>query len=175
MGQPPAPQAAWRLWATVAAELGVTEAQQRQLLAQRATVKGMDRDLQVTSGMLADLRALIADKNATLDQELLEVQKILTPTQTAKFILWITKNPACMHMLNQLWRFVYEKAPVPGNAAAASASASAASAAPSAAAGEQEEGPALKRVKVEAVANVNGNGAAAVAAPAEAMPAVGQA
>jgi hypothetical protein len=47
-------------------------------------------------------------------QELLEVQKILTPTQTAKFILWITQNPACMHMLNQLWTVVHEKPALTG-------------------------------------------------------------
>lgn len=30
-------------------------------------------------------------------------QRILTPTQTAKFVLWVQKNEACVHMLNQLW------------------------------------------------------------------------
>lgn len=43
--------AARRLWATVAAELGVTEAQQAALLAQRGTVQGMDTDLQVRCGV----------------------------------------------------------------------------------------------------------------------------
>jgi len=28
---------------------------------------------------------------------------ILTPTQAAKFILWVSHNPACMQMLNKLW------------------------------------------------------------------------
>lgn len=160
---PAAAAAARRLWATVSAELGVTEEQQRQLLAQRETVKGMDGDLQVTSGMLSELRALINDKNASLDQELLEVQKILTPTQTAKFILWITKNPACMHMLNQLWRLVYEKAPLPAPGAGAGSG-------PGAALGgaEMEEPPAAKRAKVDGSASGsrNGNGAAATAAAA---------
>ena len=141
----------------------MTEAQQRALLAQRGTVQGMDEDLQVTSGMLADLRALIDDKNASLDQELLEVQKILTPTQTAKFILWITKNPACMHMLNQLWRLVYEKAPLPAPGAGGGSG-------PGAALGgaEMEEPPAAKRAKVDGSASGsrNGNGAAAAAAAA---------
>lgn len=31
------------------------------------------------------------------------LQRILTPTQTAKFVLWVSKNEACVHMLNQLW------------------------------------------------------------------------
>lgn len=31
------------------------------------------------------------------------LQRILTPTQTAKFVLWVSKNKACVHMLNQLW------------------------------------------------------------------------
>ena len=28
-----------------------------------------------------------------------QLQSILTPKQAAKFILWVSHNPACMHML----------------------------------------------------------------------------
>jgi hypothetical protein len=87
----------------------VTEAQQSELFNQRDAVEAMEADLQQTLGMLHELRQNIDDKNSSLDTELQEVQKILTPTQTAKFILWITQNPACMHMLNQLWHHIYER------------------------------------------------------------------
>jgi len=32
-----------------------------------------------------------------------EMQTILTPTQTARFVLWVSKNQACMAMLSKLW------------------------------------------------------------------------
>lgn len=94
------------IWTMVANELEVTEEQQQQLLAFQGEVETLDKDLKMTLGMLKQLRALIDDKNSSLDQELLEIQKILTPTQTAKFILWVTQNPACMHFLNQLFHQV---------------------------------------------------------------------
>ncbi|TFJ84656.1 hypothetical protein NSK_004121 [Nannochloropsis salina CCMP1776] len=104
-----ASEPARQLWAVLSEELHVTREQQAALLQRRDNIVAMDADIGVTSAMLRELRALIEDKNSSLDQELLEVQKILSPTQTAKFILWITRNPACMHMLNQLWRAVYER------------------------------------------------------------------
>jgi len=97
------------IWKLVAKDLEVTDEQQKQLMSFQEQVEVMDDDLQLTLDMLKQLRSLIDDKNSSLDQELLEIQKILTPTQTAKFILWVTQNPACMHMLNQLWRHVYER------------------------------------------------------------------
>lgn len=104
-----APPTASDLWQTLTKELEVTDGQQKELFHQRDAVDAMEADLEQTLGMLHELRQNIADKNSSLDQELHEVQKILTPTQTAKFILWITQNPACMHMLNQLWHHIYEK------------------------------------------------------------------
>ncbi|KAF4037237.1 hypothetical protein GN244_ATG10679 [Phytophthora infestans] len=38
--------------------------------------------------------------------EMDKLQNILTPTQRAKFIVWVTNNQACMHLLNKLWRSV---------------------------------------------------------------------
>ena len=34
-----------------------------------------------------------------------------TPTQpqVAKFIVWIEKNPACVHLLNQLWDLTHQQ------------------------------------------------------------------
>ena len=33
----------------------------------------------------------------------MQVAQILNPSQLAKFVIWVTNNPACMHMLNALW------------------------------------------------------------------------
>ena len=42
-------------------------------------------------------------KHEMLDNQMAEMQKFLSPTQAAKFIVWIKNNSACMTMLNQLW------------------------------------------------------------------------
>lgn len=53
--------------------------------------------------MLNRLDELALTKNETLDQEMNEIQSILSASQIARFILWIHQNPACMQMLEALW------------------------------------------------------------------------
>ena len=45
----------------------------------------------------------MGEKNETLESEMNTFTHLLTPTQVAKFIVWIKNNSACMTMLNQLW------------------------------------------------------------------------
>ena len=42
-----------------------------------------------------------------LEAEFDNVRSILTPTQAAKFLVWVANNGAAMHMLNELWERVY--------------------------------------------------------------------
>jgi len=44
-----------------------------------------------------------------LETEFNSVRAILTPTQVAKFVVWISRNGACMHMLNELWGKIYQR------------------------------------------------------------------
>jgi len=53
--------------------------------------------------MLSNLRGRVESKNVALEKEMQEIQSILTPTQSGKFVLWVSDNPACMQMLDQLW------------------------------------------------------------------------
>ena len=39
-----------------------------------------------------------------------ELQSVLSPSQTARFITWVFNNPACMQMLNSLWNATTEQA-----------------------------------------------------------------
>ena len=54
--------------------------------------------------MLEELTALIATRNESLSTEVNSITTVLTPVQIAKFILWVERNPACMLMLDQLWK-----------------------------------------------------------------------
>jgi len=56
--------------------------------------------------MLEKIVSMICNKNESLDSEMANIQAILSPRQTAKFILWIDQNPACMQMLEALWPHV---------------------------------------------------------------------
>ena len=47
-------------------------------------------------------------KIRALDIEMAEVSNILTPTQVAKFIIWIEQNPVCMEMLETLWPHIQQ-------------------------------------------------------------------
>ena len=49
------------------------------------------------------LGVLVADKNELLDSEMSNISKILSPTQIAKFILWIDQNPTTMQMLESVF------------------------------------------------------------------------
>lgn len=53
--------------------------------------------------MLDRLVEIVCNKNESLDNEMANLQTILSPRQIAKFILWIDQNPACMQMLEALW------------------------------------------------------------------------
>lgn len=88
--------------------------EQRKLMISYTTPTNPDEDpfesiKQVTdfcNQTLDRIVEIICNKNDNLDQEMANLQNILSPRQTAKFILWIDKNPACMQMLEALWPHV---------------------------------------------------------------------
>ena len=51
----------------------------------------------------------------SLESEMLQLMKCVTPMQQARFLLWIENNQACMHMLNNLWKA--DPGPSPSSAA----------------------------------------------------------
>jgi len=52
---------------------------------------------------LQELRSLLSRCGKDLDEEFTNVRSILNPIQAAKFLVWVSNNEACMHMLNELW------------------------------------------------------------------------
>ncbi|OWZ08227.1 hypothetical protein PHMEG_00019264 [Phytophthora megakarya] len=90
----------------LAKELGLSEDQKKKIQQQRGSISLICENLKSALGLLADLKTEVTNKNSTLDMEMDKLQNILTPTQRAKFIVWVTNNQACMHLLNKLWRSV---------------------------------------------------------------------
>ncbi|KAG6950004.1 hypothetical protein JG688_00014373 [Phytophthora aleatoria] len=90
----------------LAKELGLSEDQKKKIQQQRGSISLICENLKSALGLLAELKTEVTNKNSTLDMEMDKLQNILSPTQRAKFIVWVTNNQACMHLLNKLWRSV---------------------------------------------------------------------
>jgi hypothetical protein len=91
------------IWNILCQELEVKDAQKRKIMSYRSRIRGLCGDLKTSLHLLSDLRGRVEAKNTALEREMQEIQEILTPNQSAKFILWVSDNPACMQMLEQLW------------------------------------------------------------------------
>lgn len=92
--------------------LEVTPQQGAALKDSRLVAREMDGCLDSALHVLQELRIRLAQTGDDLDAEFNHVRRILTPTQAAKFLVWVARNKACTHMLNELWERVYN-APTP--------------------------------------------------------------
>lgn len=88
--------------------LRVTPQQAAELKDSRYIARDLDNALYQAVDLLKDLRQRFRDCGRDLENEFAEVRGILTPTQTARFLIWVKKNSACMHMLNELWDKTYK-------------------------------------------------------------------
>ena len=95
------------MFAHLVEQLGVTEQQAAALKDSRWVAKELDDMLRQALGLLAELRQRLSEIGEDLESEFGSVRAILTPTQSAKFLVWVKNNPACMHMLDELWNRVY--------------------------------------------------------------------
>ncbi|CAN0357602.1 unnamed protein product, partial [Laminaria digitata] len=84
------------MWTSLVAVLEATEEQQTAMRKQSGAIADLAKELEGTTEIMDRLKVLLIDRNQTLEGEMAEIQ-------TAKFVLWVSKNKACVHMLNQLW------------------------------------------------------------------------
>jgi hypothetical protein len=93
--------------------LDVTPSQAAALKDSRFVSRELDACLEKAYTVLHELRERLAQTGDDLETEFTNVREILTPTQAAKFLVWVANNRACMHMLNELWdRVLPAAAPV---------------------------------------------------------------
>ncbi|CAM9262293.1 unnamed protein product [Phaeothamnion confervicola] len=100
--------AAPELWDLLAAELEVTPEAQEALRSKAHIIMELETELRQLMGHIATLKGLVTNRSRSLDDEMAQIQSILTPTQAAKFVLWVSRNQACMHMLETLWSRVHD-------------------------------------------------------------------
>mmetsp|Transcript_39812 Transcript_39812/g.96092 ORF Transcript_39812/g.96092 Transcript_39812/m.96092 type:complete len:424 (-) Transcript_39812:1290-2561(-) len=87
--------------------LEVTPDQAAALKDSRFVAQEMDECLKNSLNVLGELRSRLLQCGDSLESEFNTIRTILTPTQAAKFLVWVANNKACMHMLNELWDRVY--------------------------------------------------------------------
>lgn len=91
--------------------LEVSLQQAAALKDSRFVAQELDGCLETALGVLGELRNRLAQTGDDLETEFDNVRNILTPTQAAKFLVWVANNSACMLMLNELWDRVYGHLP----------------------------------------------------------------
>ena len=97
------PKTSKELFTLLVKKLKVTPAQASALKDSRFVAQEMDGTLQETLQVLKELRGRLAQCGQDLETEFNCIRQILTPSQSAKFLVWVAQNKACMHMLNELW------------------------------------------------------------------------
>ena len=101
MAEPP--KTSKELFTLLVKKLAVTPAQAAALKDSRFVAQEMDETLKETLNVLKELRGRLAQCGQDLETEFNCIRQILTPSQSAKFLVWVAQNKACMHMLNELW------------------------------------------------------------------------
>ena len=87
--------------------LQVNQQQAQILKDSRFVACEMDEILEQAMSLLAELRDRLTQTGDNLENEFNNIRSILTPTQAAKFLVWVANNDAAIHMLNELWDRVY--------------------------------------------------------------------
>lgn len=99
----------------LAKHLEVTPEQAAALKDSRKVAMEMDECLAQALKVLAELKERMTQTGEDLETEFDNVRSILTPTQAAKFLVWVANNGAAMHMLNELWERVYPAGGTPAD------------------------------------------------------------
>ena len=98
------------LFQTLVNRLNVTPEQAAALKDSRFVAKEMDACFEQALGVVKELRERLAQTGEDLETEFNNVRNVLSPTQAAKFLVWVSNNSAAMHMLNELWDRIYPSA-----------------------------------------------------------------
>jgi hypothetical protein len=92
------------LLASLMAVIKPTREQRKQLVSLTSIYSGAPPSgVDFSDEIIEKIAILVTNKNDLLDSEMSNISSILSPTQIAKFILWIDENRATMQMLEALW------------------------------------------------------------------------
>jgi len=91
--------------------LGIGPDQAEYLCETEQTMHGLDGYLTDAHITVTKLREGLTRTGEDLDGEMQVLKETLTPSQAAKFLLWVAKNKGAIYMLEQLWQLVFPTSP----------------------------------------------------------------
>eukprot|EP00510_Aplanochytrium_minuta_P001371 CAMPEP_0184011420 /NCGR_PEP_ID=MMETSP0954-20121128/3819_1 /TAXON_ID=627963 /ORGANISM="Aplanochytrium sp, Strain PBS07" /LENGTH=375 /DNA_ID=CAMNT_0026291239 /DNA_START=325 /DNA_END=1452 /DNA_ORIENTATION=+ len=91
------------IWNMLCSELELTAEQKRGLIDMRHGIKKQRRNVAECLRILKELGSRVNTNFSHMASQMENVMNLVTPSQQAKFLLWVEKNQACMHMLNNIW------------------------------------------------------------------------
>ena len=100
---PTPPKDSKALFRTLVNVLQVTPEQAVALKDSRFVAQEMDEILKETLSVLEELRSRLTQCGEGLETEFNNVRAILTPSQSARFLVWVAQNKACMHSMECEW------------------------------------------------------------------------
>ena len=79
--------------------------QSEQLITQRARIAFTKEQLKKTIELAKNTKEIVLSQHHNILKELDSMREILTPTQFAKFLIWIKNNPSLMRIVRHAQNF----------------------------------------------------------------------
>ena len=100
------------------AYLEVTPEQAEFMYEAESVMHELDTYINITKNAVSKMRHQFIETAEECETQFSSFRTILTPAQSAKFLLWVFKNKAAVHMLDELWKRTF---PITGGEDAATA------------------------------------------------------
>uniref|UniRef100_A0A7S3PJY7 BZIP domain-containing protein n=2 Tax=Sar TaxID=2698737 RepID=A0A7S3PJY7_9STRA len=97
------------IWNMLCEELELSAEQKRGLIDMRHGIRKQRRNIAECIRILKELGSRVDTNFSHMASQMENVMGLITPAQQAKFLLWVEKNQACMHMLNNIWNTQHEE------------------------------------------------------------------
>lgn len=91
------------IWNLICDELELSEEQKRTLLGMRSEIRGQRRNVGECLRILKELEKRIGENIQSMGKQMAKIMSATTPSQQAKFLLWIEQNQAAVQVLNNIW------------------------------------------------------------------------
>mmetsp|Transcript_6619 Transcript_6619/g.13406 ORF Transcript_6619/g.13406 Transcript_6619/m.13406 type:complete len:491 (-) Transcript_6619:123-1595(-) len=91
------------IWNMLCSELELSDDQKRTLMSMRGGIRQQRRNIAECLRILTELDNRVKSNFESNANQMDQVMESITPSQQAKFLLWIERNQACTFMLNNMW------------------------------------------------------------------------
>jgi hypothetical protein len=91
------------IWNLLCEELRLTEDQKRTLLSMRSEIRSQRKNVGECLRILKELEHRINENIASMGKQMSRIMSGTTPSQQARFLLWIENNQSAVQVLNNIW------------------------------------------------------------------------